>query len=164
MSSADLIGLSHSALLQLFTVDLTAKVPSCPVLRFCNFSDSNGASIAFQGLTYAAYPIEATGFEKSINGTLPTPELSVSNIFSDISSLILTYSGMLDAKVTRIKVLAKNLDGEPGANSAEIESTDIYYISRYSENSLFVKFTLRHPLDMGKLFLPKRRLASLTGD
>ena len=164
MASKDLIGLTHTAIIPLFTVDLTAKVPSSPVLRFCNFSDSNGASISFNSFQFAAYPIEATGFEKSINGTLPTPELSVSNIFSDISSLILTYSGMLDAKVTRIKVLAKNLDGESGANPAEIESTDIYYISRYSENSLFVKFTLRHPLDMGKLFLPKRRLASLTGD
>jgi phage-related protein len=68
---------------------------------------------------------------------------------------------MLDAKVTRLKVLAKNLDGQPGANANEIEDYSVWYISRYVENSLYAKFTLRSPMDVNKMQLPRRRIATL---
>lgn len=160
MAARDLLTLSHSALLDLFEVNLN-PIGHSLILRFCNYSQSNGTDVSFAGKQYQAYPIQATGFEKAVSGTLPSPEISVSNVFSDISGLILTYGGMLDAQVTRLKVLAKNLDGQPGANPNEIEDYSVWYISRYQENSLVAKFTLRSPMDVNKLQLPRRRMAAL---
>ncbi|HEY9695939.1 MAG TPA: hypothetical protein V6D10_01520 [Trichocoleus sp.] len=85
MAAKDLLTLEHSALLDLFEIDLTG-IGFNTILRFGNYSQSNGTDISFAGKQYTAYPIEASGFEKSVSGSLPTPEISVSNIFSDISN------------------------------------------------------------------------------
>lgn len=163
MSAQNHLGHTRVALIDLYQLDL-APIGYNIQLYFCNFSQSNGANIAFQGRPYVAYPIEASGFEKSIQGSLPTPSLSVSNVFADISSLIINYQGLGGAKLTRIQILASNIDGTAGANSSDIESTEIYYISSYIENSKEVKFNLKHPLALDKLRLPRKRIATVTGD
>lgn len=71
----------------------------------------NGGNIAWNGVDYIRFPVEATGFEYSGNGQLPRPTLRASNVFSSITAIILsTPSGLEGAKFTRIRTLARYLD------------------------------------------------------
>jgi lambda family phage minor tail protein L len=154
--SNDLYLPTHSALIQLFILN----VVNGPTIRFCNYSQSNGSNVAFGGLTYSAYPIECRGFEGGLNKELPSPELVVSNIFSDISALIQQYDGCINSQLIRVMVLAKNLDGQPGAVT-EIEKSEFFNITSYRENNITVTFQLRSPLDLGRMLLPRARLFSV---
>lgn len=158
--SSELFTLSHSAVIELFTLDLN-PIGTNVVRHYCNHVYSNGGSINFQGLTYEAIPIiSSDGWEKASSGTFASPTIKISNLFGQISELILEFDGLRGAKSTRLKVLAKYLDGQPTAANV-VESRDIYYISRYSENDVMVSFYLSHPLERLGLYLPRRRLISL---
>lgn len=148
------MGLSHGAILELFELDLNPLGTNLKIY-FCSDNQTNETNIVFDGETYPVYPIEAEGFEKTTSG-LPEPTLTVSNVFSAISGLILTYDGLRGAKLTRRRILAKYL------NNPDREYTpDVWYISRYSENQLIVKFTLRTAFDLGAIELPLRTIGEL---
>jgi lambda family phage minor tail protein L len=158
MSSPDVLKLEHSAVIELYKVDLTTL--GGQVLYFVNWTQTNFSNVYLAGQEYTAIPIKSEGYVRDIKLQFSTPNLSVSNVFSDVSTLLRAFNGMVWAKVTRLEILAKNLDGVPGANPNEYESLNVHYISAYVEDGKNVLFTLRSVLDR-KLDLPRRRIVNI---
>jgi len=112
---AELQSIAPSALIELFELELNARMHGVnDIYRFhagTNVTGDNG-NVIWAGNTYQAMPLEAEGFEYSGNGQLPRPKIRVSNIMGTITALILSLpSGLEGAKVTRIRTLARYIDG-----------------------------------------------------
>lgn len=160
----DISSLQHSAIVELFELDLTALgVTVNPVVRFCNFTNGS-SSVFWRGVEYPPYPIEVTGYEFSGKGTLPRPTAKVSNFQGVITNLVLSNDDLLGAKFTRKRTLARYLDGMPSANSTMAFPDDVYFIERKStENTLIVEFELVSALDLEEFMLPNRIMTSNCG-
>lgn len=65
--------------------------------------------IWWQGQEYGAWPIEATGFERTSDQP-PNPRLRVSNLDGRIGALCLMYDDMVGARIIRRQTLVKYLD------------------------------------------------------
>lgn len=66
--------------------------------------------IWWQGQEYGAWPIEATGFERTSDQP-PNPRLKVGNLDGRIAAMCMLYGDMVGAKVIRRQTLVKYLDG-----------------------------------------------------
>ena len=155
------------------------------VLRFHNNIKVFNSTIKWQGNTYIPAPIQATGFENSSRGTLPTPILSISSqseTGTDQLALlryeILKLGDIIGAKVTRRRTFAKYLDWdnftaaisesrlaelpdgyEPDPN-AELPR-DIYFIERKTaENKNTIQYQLSSILDLEGIKIPRRTIIS----
>lgn len=107
--------------------------------------------------TYEPLPIAATGFERTTKGQIPTPELTVSNIFGTFSETIEDLDDLIGARLVRRRTLFKYLKGQPSENLQSYFPTDYFYIERkVSETSLSLKFALASPLDLEGIQIPKR--------
>ncbi|WP_229301113.1 phage minor tail protein L [Stenotrophomonas maltophilia] len=67
--------------------------------------------IWWQGQEYGAWPIEATGFERTSDQP-PNPRLKVGNLDGRIAAMCMLYGDMVGAKVIRRQTLVKYLDGK----------------------------------------------------
>ena len=154
-------------------------------LRFHNNIKVFNSEIQWQGKIYYPAPIDATGFENSSKGTLPTPILSISSQSKEgmeqISLLkyqLLKFGDIIGAKVTRHRTFAKYLDWnnfkfnpdtaklspnaqelpqgyEPDPN-AELP-LDIYYVERKTaENKSTIQYQLSSVLDLEGTKIPRR--------
>lgn len=151
----DIQRLSHSGLISLYTLDLTAIGGS--VFRFCNSNQSDGSDVQFGGIVYTAIPIEAEGWEINASGQIPTPILRISNVFGVITGLIGQYEDIVGAKLTRRRTLIKYLDNQPSANPSAHFPDDIWFVERkVSESKLQVEFQLVSSLDLEGVALPLR--------
>lgn len=151
----DILTLAHSAIVELFTLDLN-PIGVDSYIRFCNYAIGT-TDVVWQGITYTAYPIQVTGFEYTGRGQLPTPQMTVSNVLSTITSLCLQYDDLVGAKLTRQRTLVKYLDGQSNADPNWAFDNDIYYIDRKSnENKVSVTFELASSLDLEGVRLPLR--------
>lgn len=65
--------------------------------------------IWWQGQEYGAWPIEATGFERTSDQP-PNPRLKVGNLDGRIADMCMLYGDMVGAKVIRRQTLVKYLD------------------------------------------------------
>ncbi|WP_285301982.1 phage minor tail protein L, partial [Stenotrophomonas maltophilia group sp. Smal13] len=65
--------------------------------------------IWWQGQEYGAWPIEATGFERTSDQP-PNPRLKVGNLDGRIAAMCMLYGDMVGAKVIRRQTLVKYLD------------------------------------------------------
>lgn len=66
--------------------------------------------IWWQGQEYGAWPIEATGFERTSDQP-PNPRLKVGNLDGRIAAMCMLYGDMVGARVIRRQTLVKYLDG-----------------------------------------------------
>ena len=155
------------------------------ILCFHNNIKVFDSTVVWQGNTYIPAPIQATGFENSSRGTLPTPILSISSqseTGTDQLALlryeILKLGDIIGAKVTRRRTFAKYLDWanfaattsgprleelpegyEPDPN-AELPR-DIYYIERKTaENKNTIQYQLSSILDLEGIKIPRRTIIS----
>jgi len=132
----ELSNLTPSALIALFEIDLSnlldsKSIPSLAadakrinftgtvdkILRFHNNIKVFNSKITWNGKEYYPVPIQATGFETSSKGTLPTPMLSISSqsgegvtLLSLLKHQILKHGDIIGCKVTRRRTFAKYLD------------------------------------------------------
>lgn len=155
--------LAPSAIIVLYEID-TAAVGGT-LYRFHDGKNGLVGDVVWQGNTYTAFPIEASGFEWNGKGQLPRPKLSVSNVMGTISALVVAYDDLAGCKVTRIRTLAKFLDavnfsgGNPTADPTAEFARDIYYVDRKSaENRDAVEFELAASLDLAGVGLPRRQI------
>lgn len=112
--------------------------------------------IVFQGETYGARPFGISGISFTSNGKAGKPQLTVSNIDSQVSALIRAYNGMMQAKVT-IWITSRDLMSDAGAIADGAYRRLVYYIERpsYCNNSI-VRFELTSPYDMDGIMIPPR--------
>jgi phage-related protein len=110
----ELYKLESDAIIELFHLQFTAATNGLDDNLYFH-AGTNGipTSIVFGGITYAAAPIEADGFEKTGKGILPRPTLRVANVNNAITSLMHRATNPIDplmAKATRIKTMKKFID------------------------------------------------------
>jgi phage-related protein len=111
---SDLQSVAPSAVIELFQLELNVPQHGVDEIYYFHAGVSIDASadIIWNGKTYLAFPIEATDFEYTGTGSLPRPKLQISNIFGTITAIMASLpSGLEGAKVTRIRTLARYLDG-----------------------------------------------------
>lgn len=156
--------LSPTAIVELFEIDATAI--GGDVMRFHAGTNELRQNVVWQGNTYTAFPMQATGFDYSGNGQLPRPKLIMSNIGGAMTLLVLTYEDLLGAKVTRRRTLVRYLDAvnftsgvNPIADPTAEFPVDIFYIDRKAgETRDIVEFELASSFDMAGVKLPRRQI------
>ena len=130
---SELQGISPSAKIELFVMELvegthyaTGNPSSVPTTyRFHAGTNMNTYSnIIWQGNTYERFPITADGFAFEGRGQIPRPTLTMSNLGGITRSgqvitvtdliilvnLITPHNDLINAKITRLQVLASSLD------------------------------------------------------
>jgi len=158
--------LEPSAIIEVFELELTSAINGIDETFYYHAGTNElSADVVFNGITYAAFPIEVDGFEKTSKGSLPRPSMRVANANSSISTLLVLYNP-LKAKVTRIRTCKKFLDAVnfTGGTNATADPTakfedEIWYIDRVAnENPQVVEFELVSKLDLTNLRLPGRQI------
>jgi lambda family phage minor tail protein L len=162
--TTELQKLAPSAIIELFELD--CSVLGGEVLRFHAGTNQLSQNIVWAGNTYTRFPVKVSGFEFTGQGQFPRPKLSVSNLFSAITLLNMSYGDLLRAKITRIRTMQKYLDAvnfTGGVNasadpSAQFES-DIFYIDRKSfEDRDVVEYELASACELVGVSLPRRQI------
>jgi lambda family phage minor tail protein L len=170
---SDLQSVAPSAVIELFQLELNSAQHGVNETYYfhAGVNATNSGDIIWNSQTYLAFPIEATEFEYTGTGSLPRPKLRISNIYGTITAIILTLpNGLEGAKVTRIRTLARYIDGVnfPGGTNplgtpdptAEFPR-EIYYIDRKaSENRDLIEFELAAAFDLVGVRAPKRQCVS----
>jgi lambda family phage minor tail protein L len=171
----ELYSLEPSAIIELFQLHLTADVNGVDLVYYYHAGTNEVTSdIVFDGVSYAAVPIEVDGFEVTTKGTLPRPTMKISNAGTPgnpgngaISSLLLAYNP-LRAEVRRIRTCKKFLDPinfPSGVNPTYDPNAlfnggyESWYIDRVAlENPTLVEFELAGKLDLTNVRLPGRQV------
>ena len=170
----DLQKINPSAIIELFSITTDAALHgSAATYRFHAGTNRVGnGDIIWAGNTYIKMPIQAEGFAFR-KGQLPRPTLTVSNALGTITAILLnvnsitTGNDLTGATVTRIRTLARYLDGANFAGNTNPLGTpdptaefpqEIYKIDRKStENREIVQFELAAVFDLAGIRAPKRQ-------
>jgi lambda family phage minor tail protein L len=161
----DLQTLEPGAVVELFALDLSSY--SQPPLYFHQGVNALAGDVVWQGITYLRFPIQATGFAMSGQGTLPRPALAVANVTGLISSLCAAYGDLVGCTVTRKRTLVRYLDavnfsgGNPSADPTQSMPDDIYRINqKTSETPEQVVFELAAAWDAIGVQIPRRQFVA----
>lgn len=111
----DIYKLSPSNLITLYELDLSPCIgrygaTTSDVYKWCDGVNELGNDIVWGGVTYTRYPIQATGFDKQGNGSIPRPKLIAGNYGGIIGDLARDYNDIVGAKLKRIRTFARYLD------------------------------------------------------
>ena len=163
----ELAKINPSAIIELFQVRLDSTLHgTSDVYRFHAGANADvDGNIVFDGDTYSRIPLKADGFEYTNTGTLPRPTLTISNLSSTISALLLLVNGTTagndlgGAEVRRIRTLKKYLDGESAADPNAQFPQEVWFIDRKSsETRDAVTFELASKFDLAGQKIPKRQV------
>jgi lambda family phage minor tail protein L len=163
----ELAVLGPNAIIELFELQLDTTLHGASTTYYWH-NGVNAAvtgNIVFASNTYVRLPVEATGFDYTSSGSLPRPTLRISNLFSDMTTLLLLVNATTPgndlggATVRRIRTLKKFLDGEAAADPSARFPTEIWYVDRKSnENRDLVEFELASKFDLAGVMLPQRQI------
>ena len=174
----ELQSLAPSAIIELFELHTSLELHgNGDIYRFhsgTNMRQANG-EIIWNGNRYQVFPIEASGFE--YNGSqLPRPTLRVSNLFSVITSVLLSVNqvnpgnDLIGAKVIRIRTCARYLDAVNFENNQNPFGSpdptaeaprEVYVVDRKkAENRDYIEFELAAAIDLVNVMLPGRQCIS----
>jgi len=188
--TSELQSITPSAKIELFIMELvegthyaTGNPSSVPTtFRFHAGTNMNtNSNIIWLGDTYQKFPIVAEGFAFEGKGQIPRPTLTMSNLGGisrsgvaiTVTDLILIvnlttpHNDLINAKITRLQVLASSLDaanfpnntnpfGTPNSNELPRE---VFFIDRkQTESRNIVQFELVSRLDQQNKRLPKRQV------
>lgn len=159
--------LSPTALVEMFVLDL--GIYSGGTLHFCSTQNPIGGDVTWQGQVYTAIPIEASGFSRSGQGTLPRPKIKVSNYQGLMAAQARNFSDLVGCKVIRRRTYARFLDavnfsgGNPSADSSQHYPDETWIIDRRSsETPVSIEFELAAPFDLPGVQLPLRQYLNNT--
>jgi len=163
----ELAQIAPSAIVELFELKLDSTLHgSSDTYRWHNGCNANvSGNVVWNGNSYIRLPIKAEGFEYTNTGTLPRPTLTVSNLDSTITTLLLLVNATTPgndlggATVKRIRTLKKYLDGEAAADPHAKFPDEIWYVDRKaSESRESVSFELASKFDLAGVMIPKRQI------
>lgn len=162
-----------SALMELWTLDGTA-IGMTELYRFVNGANCNYQPITFNGVQYTPFPILIENVDSDGKGSLPRPKLTVSNINGFVSNLLLQYTNLEGATVTRTRVHARYLDrvnwpaDRPAPSWVTPDPTAAYSPESWqvnrkmTENPSVVTWELKSPLEAQRARLPIRQMVANT--
>lgn len=175
--------LETSALITLFEIDLSLALENQGLLddtieKFFYFHASNkliSTSITSRGKEYILCPIEATDFEVTSQGVLPTPKMRITvseqgiPLLALLKTKIKILGDLVGCKVTRRRTFARflpnnNFNDQNRPQTQEIDELselppDIWFINRKSnENKNIIEYELNSKLDLENLQIPRRTM------
>lgn len=188
--NSELQSLTPASIIELFTLELvegthyaTGNPTSVPtIFRFHAGTNMNSDSnIIWQGDSYEKFPIKAAGFEFTGTGQIPRPQLIMSNLGGitrsgqviSVTDLLITvntitpHNDLINAKFTRLSVLASSLDNANfstgsnpfgTANTNELPKEEFVIDRKAQENRESVSFDLVSDLDKENFKLPARQV------
>lgn len=148
----------HDAIIELFELDLSNITGTAGDKYYftANLMPDN-SKVRWKGIVYEPLPIEAAGFERTTQGQIPQPELTVANVLGTLASVVNTLDDLVGARVTRRRTLLKYLDNGTSPDSTQEFPDDIFYIERkIAETSVTITWQLASKIDLEGLQLPKR--------
>jgi lambda family phage minor tail protein L len=159
---ADVQTFAPGAIVELYELDTTV-IGGADVFRFTPHGPNElGGDIVWSGKTYTRFPIDASGFERRGQGSLPRPKLAVANVTGIIGAVA---DSLIGAKLTRTRTFVKYLDavnfagGNPAADPNQWIDREIWFIDRKSvENKVLVEFELSAAFDLAGVMLPRRQV------
>lgn len=165
----DYLGLDPITIIELFELD-TTNFPGGTISRFHNGVNFNGQPVVWQGQTYSALPVEATGFNLSARGVLPRPRFKVANIDGIFSGLVMEFGDLVGCKVIRKRTYLKYLDAvnfpggvNPSADPYQHFEDDVWYVDRKAaENKYVIEWELASAFDLQGVTLPVRQIIQNT--
>ena len=161
---SDIQNLAAEALIELYVVDATSL--GGVVSRFHAGTNQLKTSVIWQGNTYAAMPVEVSGFELTGKGKLPRPTMRMQNVDGLIGVLVDTYDDLIGTVVTRKRTFVKYLDAINFTGGVNITADptaafpdDVYAINRkVSHSKLAIEFELTSSFDVHGVLLPRRQI------
>lgn len=128
------------------------------VYYFTPMTTDNGEKVTMNSVEYTPLPIEISGLEISSEGSMPRPQITISNVNKALLAEVISYNDLLGAEVRITRTFKKYLDGETDADSSAVFPADIFYIERkVSMNKLMITFELICSLDSQDIYIPKRQ-------
>jgi lambda family phage minor tail protein L len=167
----ELYSSSPTAIVELFHLDLRpiADFYNIPenLLDFYFHSGTNELEqdVVWQGNTYIRYPVQMSDTSMSIEGQLPRPKVTISNLGGSIGPMLHLWGDLIKADFNRIRTFVKFLDaanfadGNPDKDPNAYFPIDSYRIDRKSgENRESVELELAVPWDVEGIKLPRRQI------
>lgn len=115
--------------------------------------------ILFGGISYPYAGVEASGFELTARGSLPTPTITVSNPNSVLRGIAITMKDMLGATVRRIRTSYRFTGNGSTPDNSQHLPIDIYYVEqKTAHNKLTISWQLSALLDKQGRSLPQRQI------
>jgi lambda family phage minor tail protein L len=163
-TAAELVKLTHSAVIELFVLDAT--VLGGTVYRFHAGTNALRSAVIWQGQTYTPWAIEATGFEVASTGPATRPRMRVSNYLGMVGALNRDFGNLEGAKIVRKRTLLRFLDAAnfPGAVNPTADAQagypdDTWYIDRLAyQDGGIAEYELGSPLDLTGVRIPARQV------
>ena len=161
---SDIQKLEPTAVLEFFILDLN-PIGISASYYFHSGTNQFGGSVVWQGVTYQPWPITASGFEFTSQGTIPRPKVVVSNLDGSIGVLVRQYGDLVGARLTRKRTLSKYLDavnftaGNANADPNSCFPDDIYTINQKTAEepqSGTIEWELRASMDLEGYLVPRR--------
>lgn len=161
---SDIQKLAPGSLVELFELDATSLGGS--VTRFHAGKNELLSNVVWDGDTYTAYPVEASGFELSGRGTLPQPKIRVANVTGLMGALARETDDLIGATLTRRRTLVKYLDAvnftgsvNPTADPTQAFPDEVWTVNRKAEeNKVYIEFELASAFDVQGIKLPRRQV------
>ena len=156
--------LSPSAIVELFVLDAT-NMPDGERLYFHAGTNQLTQPVVWQGVSYQPFPIEAEGFDKSTQGSLPRPKMRVANVDGMISALLAEEGDLVGCSVIRKRTFVRYLDavnfigGNPDADPNQHFVDEKWWIEqKVSESFHAVEWELSSVFDLMGVQLPTRQV------
>ena len=179
---AELASLEPSSIIELYEIETSARLHGInEIYRFTSTVNATYGLGTIQWNTYEywPFPIEAEGFSYSGKGTLPRPTVRVANTQGAITAILAEVnafnpgSDLIGAKFTRIRTLARFLDGANFTGGVNPYGTpdplstmpdEVFYVDRKSlETPEVVEFELVARYDLTGIRAPKRQCLKRCG-
>lgn len=149
--------LTAEGLVTLFELDLTRY--GVGIARFTTDVTENMQPLRWGGNPYFPAAVTASGFERKSGGAAGRPTLTIANINSLVSGLIIEAGDLVGCEVRRYRTFRRFLDdgAEPSVN--DHFPAEIWRIERKSaQNKIQVSFELAGVLDQEGAKIPKRQI------
>jgi lambda family phage minor tail protein L len=161
---SNLQSLAPGTIVDMFSIDATAY--GLGLLNYSPETNALGNDVVWQGVTYVRFPVIVDGYQKSSQGSLPRPTMTLGNVGGILSPLLKAYNSLLGCKVTRRRTLSKYLDPvnfsggvNPTADPNSHFPDEAYFIDRKSgESALAIQFELAVAWDVTGVKLPLRQV------
>lgn len=162
--SSEIQLLSPTSLIELFSLDLGKYGGGA--LYFHAGTNQLNSDVVWQGQAYTRFPIEASGFDKRSNGTLPRPVLRAANVGGVLAAQARLYGDFLGCKLTRKRTFLRYLDAvnfpggvNPTADVNQHFPDDIFFVDRKAtENATSIEWELAAAMDVQGVLLPRRQI------
>jgi lambda family phage minor tail protein L len=124
------------------------------------WSEGRGVGkIAFGGITYEPFPLMIESISWTVRGAQPRPRVTVPDIDSQATALVVGYSELRGCPVERRQVFASNLDGGRDPDPSAFFGPERWFVDRLARHAPGEEVVLElvNALDLQGKMLPARQ-------